>query len=87
MAWQLTVLEALRKSGYWLFTMLGLLALWGATGASMWSAMGAHRTAVAIADMEKERLDYEKNKYTAEIFAKYGEFIGKSRRSYRAPGR
>ena len=79
MAWQLRVLEALRKTGYWLFTILGLLALWGATGASMWSAMEAHRTAVAIADMEKERLDYEKNKYTAEIFAKYGEFIGKSR--------
>jgi hypothetical protein len=79
MAWQITVLEALRKTGYWLFTLLGLLALWGATGASMYSAMEAHRTAVAIADMEKERLEYERNKYTAEIFAKYGEFIGKSR--------
>jgi hypothetical protein len=59
--------------------MLGLIALWGATGASMWSAMEAHRTAEAIARMEEQRLDYEKNKYTAEIFAKYAEFVSKSR--------
>jgi hypothetical protein len=79
MPWQLRVLEGLRKTGYWLLTMLGLIALWGATGASMWSAMEARRTADTIVRMEEERLDYEKNKYTAEIFAKYAEFIGKSR--------
>lgn len=79
MPWQLKVLDALRRTGYWLLTMLGLIALWGATGASMWSAMEAHRTAEAIARMEEQRLDYEKNKYTAEIFAKYAEFVSKSR--------
>jgi hypothetical protein len=79
MAWQVKALQALSKTGYWLLTMLGLIALWGATGASMWSAMEAHRTADAIARMEEQRLDYEKNKYTADIFAKFAEFIAKSR--------
>ena len=79
MAWQMSVLDLLRKTGYWLLTMLGLIALWGATGASMFSAIEARRTANTIASMEQERLDYERNRYTAEIFAKYAEFIGKSR--------
>jgi hypothetical protein len=79
MAWQLTVLEWSRKTGYWLLTTLGLIALWGATGASLWSAMEAKRTADTIAKMEQQRLDYERNRYTADIFAKYAEFIGKNR--------
>src|SRR5262249_15803814 len=79
MAWQLTVIDGLRKTGYWLLTMLGLIALWGATGASLWSAMEAKRTADTIAKMEQERLDYERNRYTAEIFGKDGELIGRSR--------
>src|SRR5262245_38471021 len=76
---QIKILEWLKSTGSWLITMLGLIALWGATGAAVWSAVEAKRTADTIDKMEKDRLDYEKNKYTSEIFARYADFIAKNR--------
>jgi hypothetical protein len=78
MIWQMKILEWLRKTGNWMLTMLGLLALWGATAFSLWSALEARRTADTIAKIEQERLNYEKNKYTSEIIYRDAEFVAKS---------
>jgi hypothetical protein len=70
------------KTGNRVLIALGLLALWGAAGASVWSAMEAKRTADTIAKMELERLNYERDRYTAEIVYRNAEFVAKTHPLY-----
>jgi hypothetical protein len=78
MDWRMRVLDWLKRTGNWTLTMLGLVALWGATCASLWSAWEAKRTADTIAKIEEQRLNYERDKYTSEINYRIADFVAKN---------